>query len=83
MIKFALKYIALWGYFAVGFFVLGLVIKTVLGLIYTGDFYFPYEEVARNLFKSIIAASAITLAAIIFNLIDKFKVRKSPPPDQP
>lgn len=83
MIKFALKYIALWGYFTVGFFVLGLVIKTVLGFIYTGDFYLPYEEVARNLFKSIIAASAITLAAIIFNLIDKFKTRKSPPSDQP
>ncbi|NIY48082.1 hypothetical protein [Cedecea colo] len=77
MIKITLKYIALGGYFTAGFFLLGLVIKVVLGFIYLNTFYLPYEEVVTNFFKSIIAGSAITLAAIVFNIIDKIKLRNS------
>ncbi|ATF92432.1 Uncharacterised protein [Cedecea neteri] len=76
MIKTALKYIVLWSYFTAGFFLLGVVIKVVLGVFYMNAFYLPCDEVVRNFFKSMIAASAITLAAIIFNLIDKLKGRK-------
>lgn len=81
MIKIALKYIVLWGYFTAGFFLLGLVIKIVLGFFYTNTFYLPYEEVVKNFLKTIIASSSITLAAIVFNLIDKFKARITPPSD--
>ncbi|WP_241609742.1 hypothetical protein [Rosenbergiella australiborealis] len=83
MMKSTLKYIILFAYFTVGLFLLGLIIKVVSGFIHLGGFYLPYEEIMRNLFKSIIAGSAITLAAITFNLIDKFKGRrkKSSKPD--
>ncbi len=79
--KIVLKYILLFSYFTVGFFLLGLAIKIVIGFIYLGDFFLPYEEITRNFIKSIIASSAITAAAIVFNLIDYFKARKSPPSD--
>ncbi|MCT2386170.1 hypothetical protein [Erwinia pyrifoliae] len=82
MIKTVLRYILLFSYFTVGLFLLGLLIKLIIGYIYIGKFYLPYEEVMRNFFKSIIAGSAITLAALVFNLIDKFKARKTPPSDR-
>lgn len=81
MMKTFLKYMLLFSYFTVGFFLLGLAIKILIGFIYMGDFFLPSEEITGNLIKSIIAASSITSAAIIFNLIDKFKPRKSPPSD--
>jgi len=80
MMKATIKYIALFVYFTAGLFLLGLIIKVFFGFVYTGEFYFPYEEAIRNLFKSIIVGTAITLAAIVFNLIDKFnKLRKQLP----
>lgn len=77
--KTILKYIALFAYFTAGLFLLGLIIRIVLGFFYTGDFYLPYSEVMVNLLKSIIAGAASTLAAIVFNMIDKFNARKKPP----
>lgn len=81
MMKVTLKYMALFAYFTTGFFLLGLIIKIIFGFVHIGEFYLPYEEVMRNFFKSIIAGLAITLAAIIFNLIDKFNERRKPPSD--
>lgn len=46
-----------------------------------GYLFFPAYHVKRVLVFGCIAGSAITLAAIVFNLIDKFKTRKSPPSD--
>ena len=77
--KTVLKYILLFSYFTVGFFFLGLLIKIIIGFIHIGGFFFPFEEITKNFFKSIIAGTAITVAAIVFNLIDYFKARKSPP----
>lgn len=81
MMKATLKYIALFVYFTAGLFLLGLIIKVVFGFVHIGEFYLPYEEIMRNLFKSIIAGSAITLAAIVFNLIDKLKKCRKQPSD--
>ncbi|MEM6160096.1 hypothetical protein AAH446_05985 [Erwinia sp. P6884] len=81
MMKGTLKYIALFAYFTAGLFLLGLIIKVVFGFVHIGEFYLPYQEVMRNFFKSIIAGAAITLAAIVFNLIDKFNERRKPPSD--
>lgn len=79
MMKAILKYITLFAYFTTGLFLLGLIIKIILGFFYIGGFYLPSEEILKNLFKSIVAGAAITLAAIVFNLIDKFNSRKKPP----
>lgn len=42
-------------------------------------FYFPPEQLKRVVFSGCIAGSAITLATLIFNLIDRFNARKQPP----
>jgi len=45
-----------------------------------GDgFYFPFSQLKRAIVFGSIAGSAITLATIVFNLIDKFNTRKKPP----
>ncbi|RPD94081.1 hypothetical protein BBB56_21795 [Candidatus Pantoea deserta] len=44
-----------------------------------GCFFFPVYHVERIFVFGCIAGSAITLATIVFNLIDKFTVRKKPP----
>jgi hypothetical protein len=44
-------------------------------------FYFPVSQVKRGIAFGCIAGAAITLAAIVFNLIDKFNERRMPPSD--
>ncbi|PWC17077.1 hypothetical protein DDT54_23125 [Brenneria nigrifluens DSM 30175 = ATCC 13028] len=73
------KYIFVFFYFSLAFFLLGLLVRIVLGFIHLNKFYLSYEGVMSNLVKSLIAGGAITLAAIAFNLIDKYKARKRPP----
>lgn len=46
-----------------------------------GYFFFPFYHVERIVVFGCIAGSAITLATIVFNLIDKFNCRKKPPSD--
>ncbi len=46
-----------------------------------GYFFFPSYHVKRVIIFGCIAGSAITAAAIVFNLIDYFKARKSPSGD--
>ncbi|URQ62204.1 hypothetical protein LQ939_08135 [Pantoea alhagi] len=47
-----------------------------------GDgFYFSTGQLKRAIVFGCIAGSAITLATIVFNLIDKFNARKKPPSD--
>lgn len=43
--------------------------------------FFPASQVMRVLVFGCIAGTAITLAAIVFNLIDKFNSRKKTPSD--
>lgn len=44
-----------------------------------GCFFLPVYHVERVLVFGCIAGFAITLATIVFNLIDKFNARKKPP----
>lgn len=81
MMKLVIKYIVLFGYFLLAFFLLGLIVKVVIGFLHTGEFYLPYDSIISNFFKSIIAASAILLAAIVFNIIDYVRTRAFPPSD--
>ncbi|ECC6794795.1 hypothetical protein DAE30_23220 [Salmonella enterica] len=46
-----------------------------------GYFFFPLYHVERVFVFGGIAGSAITLATIVFNLIDKFNDHKRPPSD--
>ncbi|MGV3345952.1 hypothetical protein ACGVWS_09460 [Enterobacteriaceae bacterium LUAb1] len=48
-----------------------------------GNFYFPLSQVKRAIVFGCIAGTAITSAAIVFNLIDKFNTRKKSPPSDP
>ncbi|ENV9336535.1 TPA: hypothetical protein ACJVFL_001737 [Klebsiella aerogenes] len=49
--------------------------------IKNGYFLIPEGQIKRAIVFGCIAGTAITLATIVFNLIDKFKARKSPPSD--
>jgi len=75
------RYTLMFLYFSITFFFLGIVIRVASGFFYMSKFYLPYEGMVSNFIKSLIAGAAITLAAIVFNLIDKHKARKSPPSD--
>ncbi|MCX8963974.1 hypothetical protein EHW66_02800 [Erwinia psidii] len=46
-----------------------------------GYFFYPLSHVIRTSVFGVMSGVAITLAAIVFNLIDKFKSRKTPPSD--
>lgn len=46
-----------------------------------GYFLIPEGQIIRAIVFGCIAGSAITLATIVFNLIDKFNTRKKPPSD--
>ncbi len=46
-----------------------------------GHFLIPEGQIKRAIVFGCIAGTAITAAAIVFNLIDYFKARKSPPSD--
>ncbi|HDX7387028.1 TPA: hypothetical protein RPO46_005254 [Escherichia coli] len=49
---------------------------------FKGDgFYFPVNQFKRAIVFGCIAGTAITLATIVFNLIDKFNSRKKTPSD--
>ena len=58
-------------------------ILTGLSAIYIyvakGFFFYPVKHAIRTCVFGIISGAAITSAAIVFNLIDKFKARKKPP----
>jgi len=49
--------------------------------IKNGYFLIPDGQIKRAIVFGCIAGIAITLAAIVFNLIDKFNARKRPPSD--
>lgn len=79
------KYIVLFLYSCITsmlmLFALGFCIATFY-YIKDGGFYFPLSQVKRAIVFGCIAGTGITLAAIVFNLIDKIKERKTPPSEQ-
>jgi len=56
-------------------------VAAVFVYLSNGYFSYPLRHVIRTCVFGIISGVAITLAAMVFNLIDKFKARKSPPSD--
>ncbi len=46
-----------------------------------GYFLYPLRQAIRTCIFGGVSGTAITLAAIVFNLLDKFKARKSLPSD--
>lgn len=67
---------------------LSIIMLIVLGVgmsaffyIKSGFFNFPLSQIKRAIVFGCIAGTAITVAAIVFNLIDKFNAHKKPPSD--
>ena len=50
--------------------------RSSINLYFQGAFYYPFHQVIRAISFGVIAGSAITLAAILFKLIDMFKIKK-------
>lgn len=76
------SYVVLFFYSCVSTALMLLFLGGVIATFYyfKGDgFHFPLNQVKRAIVFSCIAGTAITLAAIVFNLIDKFNSRKKPP----
>ncbi|WP_233527651.1 hypothetical protein JEM67_23860 [Serratia sp. PAMC26656] len=48
-----------------------------------GYFFYPLAHVKRTLVFGVISGVAITLAAIVFKIIDKLKTKKAPPKESP
>ncbi|KAA6100196.1 MULTISPECIES: hypothetical protein [Pantoea] len=61
-------------------FILGAGASVII-YIKNGYFLIPDGQLKRAIVFGSIAGTAITLATIVFNLIDKFNTRKSPPSD--
>ncbi|MEB8194990.1 hypothetical protein NGI12_16185 [Raoultella terrigena] len=61
-------------------FILG-VGAALIAYIKNGYFLIPEGQIKRAIVFGCIAGVAITLATIVFNLIDKYNSRKSPPSD--
>lgn len=53
----------------------------VASLIYfnKGNWFFPLHQIKRALVFGTITGTAITVAAVVFKLIDVFNARKKPP----
>lgn len=61
-------------------FILGAC-ASFISYIKNGYFLIPDGQIKRAIIFGCIAGTAITLASIVFNLIDKYKSRKTPPSD--
>ncbi|WP_434461490.1 hypothetical protein ACMV5L_22295 [Serratia plymuthica] len=74
-----IKYIKLFIYswvFCIAFLLLiGAVISTV-SFFTSGEFKFPFDQVLRAVFFGFVGGSAISLAAILFKLLDWYRSRK-------
>lgn len=77
-------YIVLFFYSCLSSVLMLLLLGGVIAVFYYfkgNDFHFPLNQVKRAIVFGCIAGTAITAATIVFNLIDYFKVRKTPPSD--
>jgi len=75
-------YVILFGYSCLSSILMVLLLGGGIAAFYflKGDgFYFPLSQLKRAMVFGSIAGSAITLATIVFNLIDKSNGRKKPP----
>lgn len=58
------------------FFLLGLVLRCVVGLIYTASLNFSLDDAIKTLKMSAIAGIFIAFGSLIFNKIDEYNDRK-------
>ena len=79
--KVILKYLGLFLYSCISSMLMLLFLGGTVAVFYyfkDNVFYFPLSHVKRAIFFGFVAGTAITLATIVFNLIDKFNARKKP-----
>ncbi len=77
--KVIFNYLALFLYSCISSMLLLFVLGVCVAVFYyfkDSVFYFPLSQVKRAIFFGCIAGTAITLAIIVFNLIDKFNTCK-------
>ena len=68
--KHLLKFLSLFAFFMVSFFVLGVAITIAIVFFNTGSVDLDKYIVMKALYRSLIASSGITLTAIVFSIID-------------
>jgi hypothetical protein len=79
-----INYLKLLGYSCVFCCIVYFVLTGATAIIVylkNGYFFYPLYHVKRTIIFGCISGTAITLAAIVFKLIDKFNARKKPPSD--
>lgn len=75
-------YVIMFFYWSLALSLFLLAVGSIISIIHyfsDGVFIFPKNQIKRAIVFACIAGSAITLAVIVFNFIDKFKARKTPP----
>ena len=68
-------------YITGSFFLLGLLARGVIGLIYTASLNISIEDVLKTLKMSAVAGIILSVGAFVFNRIDIYNACKKPPTD--
>ena len=63
------------------FFLLGLLVRGVIGLIYTASLNISIEDILKNLKMSAVAGIILSVGAFVFNRIDIYNAHKKKPTD--
>lgn len=74
-------FILIFLYITGSFFLLGLLARGVIGLIYTASLNISIEDVLKTLKMSAVAGIILSVGAFVFNRIDIYNARKKPPTD--
>lgn len=83
-VKYLFSYVVLFFYWSVALSVFLLCIGGVISTIHyisNGVFISPENQIKRAIAFGCICGIAITVITLIYRLIDKFNIRKSPPSD--
>ena len=68
-----MKYLKIFLYFFVCFFVFGMVIRVGSVYLSSGEIFLPFSGVMKNLRVSVVVSFAIALITFIFNKMDERK----------
>lgn len=74
-------FILIFLYITGSFFLLGLLARGVIGLIYTASLNISIEDVLKTLKMSAVAGMILSVGAFVFNRIDIYNARKKSPTD--
>jgi len=72
-------FILIFLYITGSFFLLGLLARGVIGLIYTASLNISIEDVLKTLKMSAVAGIILSVGAFVFNRIDIYNAHKKPP----